>query len=117
MDIVQFIGVPYKERGRDLTGCDCYGFVRLVLLKQGIALPLYDYAEQNPDTVAEELKAIKVDTPQDGDVVYVISRDRSGHIGVYYHGQVWEMTYHGVLSRPWKRIQRQVLGIYRPEGC
>ncbi len=116
MDMIQYIGIPYEDRGRTTEGCDCYGFIRLVLLDMGIELPLYDYACQNPDSVAEELLAVKVDTPQDGDVVYLATREYSGHVGIYKGGQVWQMTHHGVISKSWKRIERQVMGIYRHQG-
>ncbi len=115
MDVMRYIGIPYEDRGRTTEGCDCYGFVRLVLLDMGIELPLYDYACQNPDRVAEELLAVKVDTLQNGDIVYLPTKGK-GHIGVYTEGRVWQMTHHGVLSKPWKRIERQVQGVYRVQG-
>lgn len=115
MDVKKYIGIPYAERGRDYDGCDCYGFVRLVLLDRGVELPLYDYAHRHPDQVAEEVEAVKVGTPQDGDIVYLPTEGK-GHIGVYAEGRVWQMTHHGVLSKPWKRIERQVQGVYRVQG-
>lgn len=42
-----YVGLPWRERGRDRTGIDCWGLVRLVLLDQcRIDLPSYaeDYA-------------------------------------------------------------------------
>lgn len=39
LDTNVFIGIPYKERGRGYTGCDCYGLFRLVYGSLGIDLP------------------------------------------------------------------------------
>ena len=38
-----YMGIPFKARGRDIHGCDCWGLVRLVLWdKRGVILPDYD---------------------------------------------------------------------------
>jgi cell wall-associated NlpC family hydrolase len=44
----QYCGLPYKRRGRDREGLDCWGLVRLVLLEQaGKTFPRYD--NDDPD--------------------------------------------------------------------
>lgn len=60
------IGIPFKDRGRDHSGADCWGVLRLALMKPqfGVELPLIDegYAgterEDGPqvvDLIREEL--------------------------------------------------------------
>lgn len=38
--ITDYIGVPYKDKGRDLKGCDCFGLVKLYYKNElGIIIP------------------------------------------------------------------------------
>jgi len=39
----EFIGVPFRDRGRTLEGADCWGLFRLAIWKvAGLELPMYD---------------------------------------------------------------------------
>lgn len=42
-----YLGIPFKDLGRDWDGCDCYGAGRLVMMhERGVQLPLYlDYED------------------------------------------------------------------------
>lgn len=52
---VDYVGLPWADRGRDRTGCDCWGLVRLVYAEAlGISLP--SYAGDYPS--ADELREI-----------------------------------------------------------
>lgn len=50
----QYVGLPYADQGRDRTGCDCWGLVRLVYAEQlGIHLLSYTSEYASADEVAE----------------------------------------------------------------
>lgn len=39
MDLSEYVGIPFREHGRDRRGCDCWGLIRLVYAERlGIAL-------------------------------------------------------------------------------
>lgn len=43
-----YVGIPFKDGGRDRDGFDCYGLVRFVLFAEaGIELPTYDLVSAN----------------------------------------------------------------------
>ena len=40
--VADYVGLPFRERGRDRDGCDCYGLVRLIWRERaGLELPDY----------------------------------------------------------------------------
>ena len=57
-DISSYIGIPFKEHGRDRGGCDCWGVFRLFYREQlGIELPSYtdDYESVSNHKLLSEL--------------------------------------------------------------
>lgn len=54
MNINDFVGIPYKKNGRDITGCDCYGLHRLLFFNlKNIVLP--EYKNVAPDKAIHNL--------------------------------------------------------------
>lgn len=86
----EYIGLPYKEKGRDRSGIDCWGLARLVYKEQfDIELPnlddSYDLSEQDAlvDLMAihkEDWKATNV--PNIGDVVVFKILGQPTHVGI-----------------------------------
>lgn len=58
--VADYVGLPYRPRGRDRAGVDCYGLVWLVLSEQyGVQLPAYDDAYRSTERLhARQLAAI-----------------------------------------------------------
>jgi len=88
----KYIRIPFKEKGRDESGCDCWGLVRLIYKNElGIDLPsnheLYDNTLQR-DLLAkliEDEKFHKWSEPQDQrefDVIILNVFGRPMHVGV-----------------------------------
>lgn len=55
-----YVGIPFRERGRDRAGLDCWGLVRLVLAEQrGIEVPSFvtDYSGDDGQEIAALIAA------------------------------------------------------------
>lgn len=89
-DFNKYIGIPYKPAGRDVTGTDCYGLVRLVQKEQfGIELPSFDteYDGNDEARLEELIKQYKegweqIDKPEAGSVVLFSVLGYESHIGI-----------------------------------
>nr|BDD43792.1 tail assembly protein [Spirochaetaceae bacterium] len=111
--INQYIGIPYREGGRDLTGTDCWGLAVLVLGEvYGIRLPSLtgEYShddreelERFVDTTKATVKAHVTESPEPGDLVVLKYRGRSTHIGVYVGDG---LVLHNVGGTHTSRIER-----------
>jgi cell wall-associated NlpC family hydrolase len=88
-----YIGLPFREHGRDRAGLDCWGLVRLVMAEQfNIALPSHA-AEYERTSQAEKIgalieresqkwKIIATGSETCGDVVVLRVRGRPMHVGM-----------------------------------
>jgi sulfur carrier protein ThiS len=90
MNFEKYIGLPFKAKGRDESGVDCWGLVRLVYKNEyGILLPSFSEQYELDDTnrIADLFAQYKegwdpVTTPSAGDVVLFKILGYETHIGV-----------------------------------
>ena len=86
-----YIGIPYKERGRSLDGVDCWGLVCLMYADMDIDVPsyLHEYITSSDiDSVATAINKNKsnwrkVEAPDVGDVLVFNIMGFPCHVGVY----------------------------------
>lgn len=86
----QYVKVPFADRGRDWSGCDCWGLVRLVLQEQKkVSLPsVLEYetclAKKDAEALIDKGKALfgEVFKPKDFDVVVLKVSGLAAHVGI-----------------------------------
>lgn len=87
----KYIGIPYKENGRDFDGIDCWGLARLVYKEElGIELPSFaeeydvgDTREYLQELIAQHKEGWEpVDTPSKGTMVLFKILGNESHVGV-----------------------------------
>ena len=95
IQVNDFIGIPFKNGGREPDGVDCYGLVRLILKeRQSVDLPSLRYDDSfDCRAVSAELDSLfnrfggevyfeKVDKPSGGEVVILQHKGFPGHCGL-----------------------------------
>lgn len=126
-----YIGLPFKEHGRDRQGVDCWGLVRLVLGEEfGIRLPSYadgyastEDAEDIGRLVRGEMapwRDVSHAEEQPGDVVLMRLMNQPMHVGLVV-GAGWMLHIEEGIDACLERYdsakwRRRVLGIYRYDG-
>lgn len=92
--VQDYIGIPFVSGGRDRTGLDCYGLVRLILAEQyGYQLPILSGLYTNALSLAETctlfqnqvpiLTAEKLKEPETAAVALIQMRQLPCHLGLY----------------------------------
>ncbi len=90
MNFEKYIGIPYVEKGRDETGIDCWGLVRLIYKNElSIDLPSFstEYDSIDNERIEDLFAQYKegwesIDRPSIGDVVIFRIFGYESHIGV-----------------------------------
>jgi len=126
-----YIGLPFKEHGRNIKGLDCWGLVRCVFIEQfKIPLPSYAYEYQHCRAVAdisalvsrESQKWKKIDFGQEnqGDVIVLRLRGQPMHVGmVLGDGSMLhiEQSINSAIERYTSaRWQNRIVAFYRYSG-
>lgn len=91
MDYNKYIGLPYKDNGRDEAGVDCWGLARLFYKQElNIDLPSYDdlYTTSYDPAVSQAISAHKdnwelTTTAKPGDLCLFNIYGEPAHVGVY----------------------------------
>lgn len=89
-----YLLIPYTLGGRDHSGCDCWGLVRLILEEQfNVFVPSYDVFDDNP--VIHEAKMcagfsmpinwekVQKANVKCGDVAHIQQGDYTCHVGIF----------------------------------
>ena len=123
----KYIGMPYLDKGRDHTGVDCWGLVRLVYLEQfNIILPSFE----DQYTTAEDLDLIssrvehykdgwdQITEPEIGSVILFKVMGTLSHVGIYIDNNTFIHARHGVGSVVTERLdsiqwQNRIYGFYK----
>lgn len=111
-DWSNYVGIPFIDFGRDFSGCDCYGLVRLALEQEfGKVLPSFlgEYDDtcdhETIEGIIEHWKPLlsgrRVVTPREGDVVVITVAGAEAHVGLYVGD--------GLILHAWKRATGSVL--------
>lgn len=91
IDVSAFSGIPFKEKGRDYDGCDCWGIPYLIYRDRlGIELPAYlddyhnttDRSEIGRVMRRERRAWRKVDRPRPFNIVQIRMLGEEMHVGV-----------------------------------
>lgn len=106
--IEKYLGIPYKSKGRDFSGCDCWGLVVLFYKNEfNVDLPSYDrwYVDvenlevldytvtNNRATLYEEVKE-----PKYGDIVLFRIKGYVVHCGIVLNNNMFLHNFYGTNS-------------------
>lgn len=124
IDASKYGVIPYKNRGTDFDGCDCWGLVRLVYKEEyGLELPSFDYTSAELDnsdlidTSKPTIKAVEVKEPKEGDLVTMAYGGYEGHVGLVVSGGrvLHTCRAYGTVCEPLRGwgLRSRIRGFYR----
>jgi hypothetical protein len=125
MKFDKYIGLKYKEKGRDTDGIDCYGLVRLVYKNEyDIDLPSFseEYTSDDDQRLQELISQYKegweeVQTPEEGCIVLFKVMGFESHMGVCVDSQNFLHVREGLDSvlEPFStpRWKKRIVGYFK----
>lgn len=128
MQFDRFVGIPFREGGRDLSGCDCWGLLWLVFRDlRGVELPSYcdryvTFADRKAiaDLIAgesEPWQEIQAGQEQPFDAVKVRRAGLVAHVGLVVAPGLMLDVCAGTCSRIQRlgdaALRRRIAGFYR----
>lgn len=90
----EYVGIPFKTLGRDRSGIDCWGLIKLYYFEYlGIDLPGYEECTKSGrKAISQKVNISRFEdpwtetkSPQDGDVVVCRIEGQPFHVGLYFH--------------------------------
>lgn len=98
-DTSKYIEIPFKNRGRDFDGCDCWGLARLIYMNEyNISLPsfvdVYKDASEGKrvsEAIVNNKKLVNYVehvSPEYGDICVFNINGSPAHVGVYVGKQL-----------------------------
>jgi probable lipoprotein NlpC len=124
----KYIGLPYRDLGRDDSGVDCWGLVRLVLLREfNQELPAFSHeysSAEDPREVEDLVNAqmahwgrIPPEEATEGDILLFAFKGHLTHVGLFLGGDRFLHVLQGTnssverMSSPiWKN---RIRGVFR----
>ena len=131
MNLDDYVGLPWRERGRDRTGLDCWGLLRLVYAERmGVTLPSFSdaYVTTEDGKALSDLmdgnmtpwREIEPGQERPGDALLMSLAGHPQHVGVICGGGMVLHIERGtgsiVESYFGYRLRRRVVGFYRFKG-
>lgn len=125
--VQDYIGIPFVSGGRDRTGLDCYGLIRLVLMEQyGCKLPLLDGKYDNALNLYntsplffQQLPILteKIAGPQEKALALLEMHQLPCHLGLFCGGEsiIHSRAGVGVVAEKLdsRRLPGKIVGWYR----
>jgi cell wall-associated NlpC family hydrolase len=120
--INKYLGVPYKHKGRDLSGLDCWGLIMCVYKDNGFEVSDFDidydenwqFKGENHFLENYHLQWEKIDLPKVFDVVLLFKDGVPNHAGIVLsHGKVLHTCRSGTVVSRLFTFKGKIEGYYR----